>query len=94
MITTKEIDYSVAFLHLGCEKNLVDTEHMMGLLGTEGFGVSRNTDAADLVVVNTCSFIEDARAESIRALVRLADQGKAIIIAGCLAQHFQMELLQ
>ena len=52
---------SVAFVHLGCEKNLVDTEHMMGLLDKGGYEVSSNTDQASLVVVNTCSFIQDAR---------------------------------
>ncbi len=85
---------SVAFVHLGCEKNLVDTEHMMGLLIHEGYSVTKSTSEAELVVVNTCSFIQDAREESVRALVELADQGKEIIIAGCLAQHFQEELLQ
>ncbi len=83
----------VAFVHLGCEKNLVDTEHMMGLLEQEGYGVTINPENASLVVVNTCSFIQDAREESIRTLVSLAEQGKEIIIAGCLAQHFQEELL-
>ncbi len=85
---------TVAFLHLGCEKNLVDTEHMMGLLAKKGYGISSQTDTAELVVVNTCSFIEQAREESVQALVKLADEGKEIIIAGCLAQHFQMELLE
>ncbi len=85
---------SVAFIHLGCEKNLVDTEHMMGLLSNDGYRLSKNADDAELVVVNTCSFIEDAREESVRVLVGLADQGKEIIIAGCLAQHFQDELLK
>ena len=83
----------VAFVHLGCEKNLVDTEHMMGLLDEGGYKVSSNTDDASLVVVNTCSFIQDAREESVRVLVSLAEKGKELIIAGCLAQHFQSELL-
>ncbi len=85
---------SVAFAHLGCEKNRVDTEHMLGLLAEAGYGVSSNENDAEVVVVNTCSFIQDAREESVRTLVQLAEQGKELIIAGCLAQHFQEELLQ
>ena len=84
----------VAFAHLGCEKNRVDTEHMIGLLAEAGYEVSSEEQDASVVVVNTCSFIQDAREESIRTLVELADQGKELIIAGCLAQHFQEELLQ
>ena len=84
---------TVAFAHLGCEKNRVDTEHMVGLLAEAGYGVSTDEDSAAVVVVNTCSFIQDAREESVRTLVGLAEQGKELIIAGCLAQHFQEELL-
>ncbi|QEY32929.1 30S ribosomal protein S12 methylthiotransferase RimO [Synechococcus sp. RSCCF101] len=85
---------TVAFAHLGCEKNRVDTEHMLGLLAEAGYGISADERDAALVVVNTCSFIQDAREESVRTLVGLAEQGKELIIAGCLAQHFQSELLE
>ncbi len=85
---------TVAFAHLGCEKNRVDTEHMLGLLAEAGYGVSADETDAAVVVVNTCSFIQDAREESVRTLVELAEQGKQLIIAGCLAQHFQEELLE
>ena len=85
---------TVAFAHLGCEKNRVDTEHMLGLLAQAGYGVSADEADARVVVVNTCSFIQDAREESVRTLVQLAEQGKELIIAGCLAQHFQEELLE
>ena len=85
---------TVAFAHLGCEKNRVDTEHMLGLLAQAGYGVSADESDAHVVVVNTCSFIQDAREESVRTLVELAEQGKELIIAGCLAQHFQDELLE
>ena len=85
---------TVAFAHLGCEKNRVDTEHMLGLLAHAGYGVSADEADANVVVVNTCSFIQDAREESVRTLVELAEQGKELIIAGCLAQHFQDELLE
>ncbi len=84
---------TIAFAHLGCEKNRVDTEHMLGLLAEAGYGVSADESEASVVVVNTCSFIQDAREESVRTLVELAEQGKELIIAGCLAQHFQEELL-
>ena len=84
---------TVAFAHLGCEKNRVDTEHMLGLLAQAGYGVSADEAEAQVVVVNTCSFIQDARAESVRTLVDLAEQGKQIVIAGCLAQHFKEDLL-
>ena len=84
---------TVAFAHLGCEKNRVDTEHMLGLLAEAGYGVSADESEANLVVVNTCSFIQEARQESVRTLVELAEQGKELIISGCLAQHFQEELL-
>ncbi|NQV10819.1 MAG: 30S ribosomal protein S12 methylthiotransferase RimO [Cyanobacteria bacterium] len=85
---------TVAFAHLGCEKNRVDTEHMLGLLASAGYGISADENDAALVVVNTCSFIQEAREESVRTLVELAEQGKELIIAGCLAQHFQEELLE
>ena len=83
---------TVAFNHLGCEKNRVDTEHMLGLLVQAGYGVDANEELADYVVVNTCSFIEEARKESVRTLVELAEANKKIVITGCLAQHFQDEL--
>jgi ribosomal protein S12 methylthiotransferase len=85
---------SVAFAHLGCEKNRVDTEHMLGLLAEAGYTVSADENQASVVVVNTCSFIQDARTESVRTLVELAEQGKELIIAGCLAQQFREELLE
>jgi ribosomal protein S12 methylthiotransferase len=63
---------TVAFAHLGCEKNRVDTEHMLGLLAEAGYGVSADESEAAVVVVNTCSFIQEAREESVRTLVELA----------------------
>ncbi|WP_320673528.1 30S ribosomal protein S12 methylthiotransferase RimO [Prochlorococcus sp. MIT 1341] len=85
---------SVAFAHLGCEKNRVDTEHMLGLLNKAGYRVTEEDSDASVVVVNTCSFIQEAREESVKKLVDLADQGKELIIAGCLAQHFREDLLR
>ncbi len=84
---------TIAISHLGCEKNRVDTEHMLGLLVQAGYGVDSNEEMADYVIVNTCSFIDAAREESVRALVELAEMGKRVVIAGCMAQHFQQTLL-
>lgn len=85
---------SIAVTHLGCEKNRVDTEHMMGLLDTAGFDLTPNRANADYVVVNTCSFIASAREEAIRVITELEAQGKKVIIAGCLAQQYKSELLK
>ncbi len=84
----------IAFSHVGCEKNLVDTEHMQGLLDKEGYEVESNINDANVVVVNTCSFIETAREESIRKILEYTNQGKEVIVAGCMAQHFKDELLK
>lgn len=85
---------TIAISHLGCEKNRIDTEHILGLLVEAGYGVDTNEDLADYVIVNTCSFIEAAREESVRTLVELAEANKKIVIAGCMAQHFQEQLLE
>ncbi|MBO1347786.1 MAG: 30S ribosomal protein S12 methylthiotransferase RimO [Hormoscilla sp. GUM202] len=84
---------TIALSHLGCEKNRIDTEHMLGLLARAGYQVDSNEELADYVIVNTCSFIEAARAESVRTLVELAEANKKIVVTGCMAQHFQAELL-
>ena len=94
-MTNPEIDKlkKIAFSHVGCEKNLVDTEHMQGLLDEDGYQISNNTDDANFVVVNTCSFIEQAREESIKKILEYTSQGKQVVVAGCLAQHFKDQLL-
>ncbi|MBW4544727.1 MAG: 30S ribosomal protein S12 methylthiotransferase RimO [Symplocastrum torsivum CPER-KK1] len=84
---------TIAISHLGCEKNRIDTEHMLGLLVQAGYNVDTNEELADYVIVNTCSFIEAARTESVRTLVELAEADKKIVITGCMAQHFQEQLL-
>jgi ribosomal protein S12 methylthiotransferase len=85
---------SIAISHLGCEKNRIDSEHMLGLLAQAGYQVDANEELADYVIVNTCSFIQAAREESVRTLVELAESNKKIIISGCMAQHFQEQLLE
>jgi ribosomal protein S12 methylthiotransferase len=83
----------VGFIHLGCPKNLVDTETMLGILDKAQHEIVGDEAEADIVLVNTCAFIESAQTESVRALARLAEQGKELLITGCLAQKFQGELL-
>ena len=85
---------TIAISHLGCEKNRIDSEHMIGLLAEAGYQVDSNEELADYVIVNTCSFIQEAREESVRTLVELAQAEKKIVISGCMAQHFQEQLLE
>ena len=85
---------TIAFSHLGCEKNRIDTEHTIGLLVQAGYEVDNDEGLADYVVVNTCSFIQAARQESVRTIVELAEANKKIVIMGCMAQHFQEQLLE
>src|SRR6516162_11355083 len=88
-----------AFVTLGCPKNLVDSERMLGKLTQDGFALTPEADGADLVVVNTCGFIEPARQESlavIREMLSLKKEGRvgAVVVAGCLAERKQDELLR
>lgn len=88
-----------AFVSLGCPKNLVDSERMLGKLAQDGYALVPDAAGADVVVVNTCGFIEPARQESlgvIREMLELKKQGKvgAVVVAGCLAQRKGDELLQ
>lgn len=85
---------TIALSHLGCEKNRVDSEHMLGLLAKAGYSIGASEEQADYVIVNTCSFIQEAREASVQTLVELAEADKKIVITGCLAQHFQGELLE
>src|SRR5438105_1025690 len=88
-----------AFVSLGCPKNLVDSERMLGKLAQDGYTLSPDADGADVVVVNTCGFIEPARQESlavIREMLELKKQGRvgAVVVAGCLAERQQGMLLE
>ncbi len=90
---------SFAFVSLGCPKNLVDSERMLGKLAQDGYALTPDADGADVVVVNTCGFIEPARQESlavIREMLALKKQGRvgAVVVAGCLAERKKDELLQ
>jgi ribosomal protein S12 methylthiotransferase len=88
-----------AFVSLGCPKNLVDSERMLGKLAQEGLALVPDADGADVVVVNTCGFIEPARQESlgvIREMLELKSRGRvgAVVVAGCLAERKKEDLLQ
>src|SRR5271156_4560956 len=87
-----------AFVSLGCPKNLVDSERMLGKLAQDGYTLTPDADGADVVVVNTCGFIEPARQESlgvIREMLDLKRQGRvgAVVVAGCLAERKKDDLL-
>src|SRR6266851_396569 len=88
-----------AFVSLGCPKNLVDSERMLGKLAQDGYTLTPDADGADVVVVNTCGFIEPARQESlavIREMLALKEQGRvgSVVVAGCLAERKKDELLE
>ena len=90
---------SFAFVSLGCPKNLVDSERMLGKLAQDGYVLTPDADGADVVVINTCGFIEPARQESlavIREMLALKDKGRvgAVVVAGCLAERKQDDLLK
>ncbi len=87
----------ILFVSLGCDKNLVDSEMMLGMLGDKGFTFTDDETEADIVVVNTCCFIGDAKEESINTLLQMSElresgQLKALIAAGCLAQRYREEI--
>ena len=91
--------YTIGMVSLGCPKNQVDAEQMLGVLAGSGFNITSDQAEADVIVVNTCGFIESAKEESIEAILeaaRMKTQGKCrkVIIAGCLAQRYKNELLK
>lgn len=89
----------VFFISLGCDKNLVDSEEMLGALASEGYEITDDETAADIIVINTCCFIHDAKEESIENILAMASykaEGnlKALIVTGCLAQRYKKEILE
>ena len=88
----------ILFISLGCDKNLVDTEVMLGLLASRGYEMTDDETQADVIVINTCCFIHDAKEESIQNILEMAEykkQGKikALIVTGCLAQRYRQEII-
>ena len=89
---------SVAFVSLGCPKNLVDSERMLGLLAGDGLAITPDAASADAIVINTCGFLEASKDESLREIreaVRLKKEGrcKRVVVAGCLVQRHKTKLL-
>ncbi len=87
----------ILFISLGCDKNLVDSEVMLGMLSEKGYSFTDDETDADIVVINTCCFINDAKEESINTILEISElrkngQIKALIVAGCLAQRYQNEI--
>ena len=87
----------ILFISLGCDKNLVDTEMMLGMLTGKGYFITDDENEADAVVINTCCFINDAKEESINTILEMAELRKngnikALIVAGCLAQRYREEI--
>src|SRR5215813_13939151 len=87
----------VGFVSLGCPKNLVDSEVMMGLLQTGGAQITSRAEDADVIVVNTCSFIDTAKQESVNTILEMAQHkisGKArkLVVAGCLVERYRNEI--
>ena len=90
---------NVLFISLGCDKNLVDSEVMIGLLADRGYQMTDDETQADVIVINTCCFIHDAKEESIQTILEMAEYKKtgtlkALIVTGCLAQRYQNEILE
>ena len=88
----------VLFISLGCDKNLVDSEVMLGLLAEKGYQMTDDEAEAEVIVINTCCFIHDAKEESIQTILEMAEYKKegtlkALIVTGCLAQRYQQEIL-
>src|ERR687889_1062680 len=89
---------SVAFVSLGCPKNLVDSERMLGLLAQDGLAVTNDASRADAIVINTCGFLEASKTESLEAIreaVAMKSEGRCtrVVVAGCLVQRHKTKLL-
>ncbi len=82
----------IALINHGCAKNLVDSELMLGGLAQSGYKVTLDETKADIVIINTCSFIHDAEKESVHSIFEMINAGKKVIIAGCLPQKYKQEL--
>ena len=88
----------ILFISLGCDKNLVDTEVMLGMLASRGYEMTNDEQEADIIVLNTCCFIHDAKEESIQNILEMAEykkngSAKALIVTGCMAERYRQEIL-
>ena len=85
------------FISLGCDKNLVDSEEMLGMLAAAGHEIVDDEDEAEVIIVNTCCFIGDAKEESVNTILEMAEKKKAgtckvLIVTGCMAQRYKKEI--
>ena len=88
----------ILFISLGCDKNLVDSEEMLGLLNSRGYTFTDDETEADVIIINTCCFINDAKEESVQMILEMAEykktgKCKALIVTGCMAQRYKQEIL-
>ena len=88
----------ILFISLGCDKNLVDTEVILGMLASRGYEMTNDEQEADIIVINTCCFIHDAKEESIQNILEMAEykkngSAKALIVTGCMAERYRQEIL-
>lgn len=88
----------IFFVSLGCDKNLVDSEEMLGLLEKKGYSFTDDETEADIIIINTCCFINDAKEESIQSILEMAEYKKsgsckALVVTGCMAQRYKQEIL-
>ena len=88
----------ILFMSLGCDKNLVDSEEMLGLLNSRGYTFTDDETEADVIIINTCCFINDAKEESVQTILEMAEykktgKCKALIVTGCMAQRYKQEIL-
>lgn len=88
----------ILFISLGCDKNLVDSEEMLGLLNSRGYTFTDDETEADVIIINTCCFINDAKEESVQTILEMAEykktgKCKALIVTGCMAQRYKQEIL-
>ena len=89
----------ILFISLGCDKNLADSEEMLGLLTAGGHEITDDETQADAIVINTCCFIKDAKEESVETILEMAEYKKtgschALIVTGCMAQRYQKEIIE
>ena len=89
----------ILFISLGCDKNLADSEEMLGLLTAGGHEITDDETQADAIVINTCCFIKDAKEESVETILEMAEYKKtgschALVVTGCMAQRYQKEIIQ
>ena len=89
----------IGFVSLGCSKNLIDTEVMLGILGDKQMEITDDLAEADIIIVNTCTFIEKAKEESVNTILQAAEYKKTgkcrlLIVTGCLSQQYKEELLK